>query len=109
MKLVMAIVHSDDANGLVDSLTRRNYRATVVSTTGGFLREGNTTLFVGIDDHKIEEVLHIVRENCHTRTQYVNPLPPVMEPGEIYVPHPIEVEVGGATVFIINVERFEHF
>ncbi|MDE2862354.1 MAG: cyclic-di-AMP receptor, partial [Chloroflexota bacterium] len=49
----------------------------------------------------------IVRANCQTRTQYVNPIPPIMEPGEFYIPYPVEVQVGGATVFVIDLERYE--
>lgn len=109
MKLVMSIVNNEDARTLTDGLTRRGYRATVISTTGGFLREGNATIFVGTEDEKIGEVLGIIRESCHTRTQYVTPLPPVMEPGEMYLPTPVEVEVGGATVFVIDVDRFEKY
>jgi uncharacterized protein YaaQ len=109
MKLVMSIVHSDDARGLLDALSGRGYRATKISTTGGFLREGNATIFVGVEDDKVEDVLAIIRENCHTRTQYVNPLPPVMEPGELFMPTPVEVQVGGATVFVLCVDRFERF
>ncbi len=109
MKLIMSIIHNDDARPLIDALMGQGYRATVISTTGGFLREGNATVFVGTDDEKVEQVLGIIRENCHTRTQHLNPLPPVMEPGEMYLPTPIEVEVGGATVFVINVDRFERY
>jgi uncharacterized protein YaaQ len=109
MKLIMSIIHNDDARPLIDALMRRGHRATVISTTGGFLREGNATVFVGTEDEKVEQVLGIIRENCHTRTQHVNPLPPVMEPGEMYLPTPIEVEVGGATVFVIDVDRFERY
>jgi uncharacterized protein YaaQ len=52
-------------------------------------------------------VMGIVRETCHSRTQTVNPMPPIMEPGEFFMPYPLEVEVGGATVFVVPVERFE--
>jgi uncharacterized protein YaaQ len=109
MKLIMSIVHNDDARPLIDALMQGGYRATKISTTGGFLREGNATIFVGTQDEKVEEVLNIIHENCHTRSQHVNPLPPVMEPGEMYLPTPIEVEVGGAIVFVINIDRFERF
>ena len=109
MKLIMSIVNSDDAKGLLDTLSRRGHRATMISTTGGFLREGNATIFVGADDERVDEILALIRESCHTRTQYINPLPPVMEPGELYMPTPVEVEVGGATVFIMDVDRFERF
>lgn len=109
MKLVLSIVNHDDARGLLDVLMRQGHQATMVSTTGGFLREGNATILVGVEDEKVDEVLATIRENCHTRTQYVNPLPPIMEPGELYMPTPIEVEVGGATVFVLGVERSEKF
>jgi len=109
MKLVISIVSNEDARPLINALMRRGHRATTVSTTGGFLREGNATIFIGTEDKMLEEVLGIIRENCHTHTQYVNPLPPVIEPGEMYLPTPVEVEVGGATVFVLNVDRFEKY
>ena len=109
MKLILSIVNHDDARGLLDALMRKGYQATMISTTGGFLREGNATILVGTDDDKADEALATIRENCRTRTQYVNPLPPIMEPGELYMPSPIEVEVGGATVFVLGVERAEKF
>ena len=106
MKLVMAIVHSDDASGLSEALTKRSYRATRINTAGGFLKESNATILLGIEDSQVEEVLGVIKNNCQTRTQYINPLPPVMEPGEFYMPYPVEVQIGGATVFVIEVERF---
>jgi uncharacterized protein YaaQ len=109
MKLVMSIVHSDDAGRLVDALTGSGYRATTISTTGGFLRQGNATIFVGTEDENVPEVLQLIQDNCCTRTQYVNPLPPVMEPGEMYLPTPVDVQVGGATVFVLDVTQFEQF
>jgi uncharacterized protein YaaQ len=109
MKLVMSIVHSDDAGRLVDALTGAGFRATTISTTGGFLRQGNATIFVGTDDALVAQVLQLIRDNCRTRTQYVNPLPPVMEPGEMYLPTPVDVQVGGATVFVLDVAQFEQF
>jgi uncharacterized protein YaaQ len=109
MKLIMSIVNSDDAHPLLDVLSREGHRATMISTTGGFLREGNSTIFIGVDDQLIQKVLDVIRDNCHTRTQFVNPLPPIMEPGELYMPTPVEVQVGGATVFVLNVDRFERF
>ena len=109
MKAVIAIVQTDDASNLLDALRDNNLPATMTSSTGGFLREGNATIFVGVEDEKVEEVLKIVNENCTTRTQFVNPLPPVMEPGELYLAQPVEVQVGGATVFVLDVVRFEKF
>ena len=106
MQLVLAIVHSDDAAGLIDSLTKRSFRATRISTAGGFLKESNATILLGIEDAKLDEVLVTIQSNCQTRSQYINPLPPVMEPGEFYMPYPVEVQIGGATVFVLDVEQF---
>ena len=109
MKLLICVVNSDDAHPLIDALMGEGYRATMISTTGGFLREGNATLLIGVADENVKDVLKIVKESCHTRTQWVNPLPPTVESGELYMPTPIEVPVGGAVVFMINVERFEKY
>ncbi len=109
MKLIMSIVNTDDAWDLIQALLRKGHRATIISTTGGFLREGNATVLSGVEDDQVASVLETIREHCHTRIQYVNPLPPAIEPGELYMPTPMEVEVGGATVFIFEVERFEKF
>jgi uncharacterized protein YaaQ len=109
MKSIVAIVQSDDAGALTDALREKNFQSTLISSTGGFLREGNATLFIGVEDGQVQDVLGIIKENCTTRTQFVNPMPPVMEPGELYMPQPVEVQVGGATVFVLTVERFEKF
>ena len=109
MKLLICVVNSDDAHPLIDALMHDGHGATMISTTGGFLREGNATLLIGVADEEVGDVLKTVKESCHTRTQYVNPLPPMVESGELYMPTPIEVQVGGAVVFILNVERFEKF
>ena len=109
MKLILSIVHPDDTQGLLRSLTERGFRATVISTTGGFLREGNATLHIGVDAEKVAEVLRLIKDNCHTRTRYVSPLAPLTEPSEFYIPEPVEVEVGGATVFVLDVESYEKF
>ncbi len=107
VKLVVAIVHNEDAGALVDALLDRDFRATRLHSSGGFLKQSNATVILGVDDPQVDDVLGIVRETCHARTQVVNPMPPIMEPGEFFMPYPLEVEVGGATVFVLPVERFE--
>ncbi len=107
VKLVVAIVNPEDAGPLVDALLEREFRATRLHSSGGFLKQSNATVLLGVDDEAVEEVLGIIRENCHSRTQLVNPMPPILEPGEFFLPYPLEVEVGGATVFVLPVERFE--
>lgn len=107
MKLVVAIVHNEDAGALVDALLEKEFRATRLSSSGGFLKQSNATIILGVDDAEVDEVVSIVRDNCTSRTQTVNPMPPIMEPGEFFMPYPLEVEVGGATVMVLPVERFE--
>ena len=107
MKLVVAIVHPEDAGALVDALTDKDYRVTRLHSQGGFLKQSNATILLGVEDADVDEVLGVVRANCTSRTQVVNPMPPIMEPGEFFMPYPLEVEVGGATVFVLPVERFE--
>jgi uncharacterized protein YaaQ len=107
MKLVTAVVHNEDAGTLVDALLEREFRATRLHSSGGFLKQGNATILVGVEDDQVDAVLELISANCHSRRQFVNPMPPIMEPGEFYMPYPVEVEVGGATVFVLPVERFE--
>ncbi len=107
MKLIITIVNTDDSRNLLDRLGRRGFSATVTSSTGGYMRFGNATIFCGVEDQDVDEVLAVIRETCPSRIQYVTPLPPVMEPGEMHIPSPVEKHVGGATIFVLNVEHFE--
>ena len=107
VKLIVAIVHNEDAGTLVNALLDKEFRATRLHSSGGFLKQSNATIVVGVEDADVDEVMNIVRANCVSRTQVVNPMPPIMEPGEFFMPYPLEVEVGGATVFVLPVERFE--
>ena len=107
MKLVFAIVHSEDAGALVDALTDKEYRVTRLQSTGGFLKQSNASVMVGVEEAQVDAVLAIIRETCHARSEYINPMPPLMEPGEFYMPYPVEVTFGGATVFVLDVARHE--
>ncbi len=104
MKLIISIVHSDDAHPLLRALADQGYRSTKISTTGGFLREGNATILVGTEPEHVDDVLEVIRKSCQSRTQWFTP-PPLAETGEVYVPQPVEVQVGGATVFVLDVDR----
>jgi uncharacterized protein YaaQ len=105
MKLIMAIISSDDSRDALDRLTKAGFRATVISTTGGFLREGNTTIFLGTEDQSVAQAVEVLRQTCRRRTQWVSPLPTLEGPG-LEMSEPIEVGVGGAVVFVMNVEQF---
>lgn len=108
MKLVIAVVQRQDTSELLDALTERKYRVTRMSSEGGFLREGNVTLLIAVEDTLVDPLLRIIREHCHTRTRYVSPLPSVAESGEFYPPAPVEVQVGGATIFVLRADSLDH-
>lgn len=105
MKLIIAIVQDQDAISLIGDLTEENYRVTKLASTGGFLKSGNTTLLIGVEEDEVDEVISIVDRNCKTREITTSLLNTTM-PGETYIPYPLEVKVGGATLFIIDVEKY---
>lgn len=105
MKLLIVIVQDQDAYILIDELTERDFRLTKLATTGGFLRSGNTTILMGIDDARIPEAMKIIETNCKTRDMTTS-LMSVTMPGDAYIPYPVEVKVGGATIFILEVDEF---
>lgn len=102
MKLVISVVQRQDESSLTRALSGQHVGVTRVSSKGGFLREGNVTLFIVVPDHRVDEVMQTIRQHCYTRTKFVAPLPPVAESGEFYPSTPIEVQVGGATVFVVE-------
>jgi uncharacterized protein YaaQ len=107
VKLIVAVVHNEDARVLIDALLAREFRATWLHSSGGFLKQSNATILVGVDDTKVQDVTDLIRDNCHSRTQTVSPIPPIMEPGEFFMPYPLEVEVGGAVIFVLPIDHFE--
>ncbi|GFR38386.1 hypothetical protein PRECH8_16820 [Insulibacter thermoxylanivorax] len=109
MKMVVAVVQDKDAPRLSNALVQEGIRATKLASTGGFLRAGNTTFLIGVEDEKVEDVMRIIRSNCRVRDQLVTPVSPMDGTTDSYIPYPVEVQVGGAAVFIIPVDRFEHF
>lgn len=104
MKLVIAIINSDDSQNVLSEITKAGFYATKLSTTGGFLRSGNLTLLMGVEDNKVDELLEILRENCKKREE-ITPVIPSMEGGLIPA-IPVKISVGGATVFVLDVEQF---
>lgn len=107
MKLIIAVVHSDDATACADALSDAGFVCTRFNTSGGFLQKGNATIVTGVEDERVDEVVELLRVHARGRNEYMNPMPPMAEPAEFFVPFPVEVQVGGATVFVVDVERFE--
>jgi uncharacterized protein YaaQ len=106
MKLLVVIVQDADAAGLVKELNRRHLEVTKLASTGGFLREGNTTLLIGVDDDKLELAKGVIQEKCRSRTRFVTPGVPVAEQPEPFLAQPVEVPVGGAVMFVLSVDEF---
>ncbi|AQS54091.1 hypothetical protein BW727_101726 [Jeotgalibaca dankookensis] len=108
MKMIMAVVQDKDSALLSDELVEANVRATKLSSSGGFLRSGNTTFMIGVEDERVEEVLNIIKINCESREQYMTT--PVNDLAmSSSMQYPIQVHVGGATVFVLPVESFHRF
>jgi len=107
LKLIIAVVQGEDVQRTVQALTDKGISSTRVSSTGGFLQRGNATLLIGVDDGQVASALDLIRENCHERSRHLTPVPPLAEPGEFFMAFPVEVQVGGATVFVVPVDSFE--
>ena len=107
MKLIIAIVQDEDSSRLISHLMNDGFSATKLATTGGFLRAGNTTLISGVEDDKLDVAIEIIEKICKSRQQVTASTAPMSgSGGGVYVPYPVHVTIGGATVFVLEVERF---
>ncbi|MBQ7718849.1 MAG: cyclic-di-AMP receptor [Clostridia bacterium] len=106
MKLVLAIVNTDDGDKAMSALNTAGYSVTKLATTGGFLRSGNMTLLIGVEEEQVEGVIDILKDKCSVRkTIMSSPSSPDM--AGMVCHYPLEVDVGGATIFVVDVDRFE--
>lgn len=105
MKLIFAIINKEDSNEVSSALTKAKYSVTKLATTGGFLMSGNITLIIGTQEERVEEAISIIGEHSRQRKEIV---PSTATYGiGVTTAFPLEVTVGGATVFVVDVERFE--
>ncbi len=104
MKLIIAIINNDDCPAVLSELTRDGFSVTKLSTSGGFLRAGNSTLLIGVEEDKLNSALEIIRRFSSQRSQMIQASPSY--PGEFFVTMPVEVKVGGATIFVVDVDQF---
>jgi len=107
MKLIIAVVQDKDRRKVTDALLEGGHQFTNIATTGGLLREGNVTFLIGVEPQQVDTVIQVLRDHSKTREQLVNVFPPTIEPIGTCIPSPVKVLVGGATVFVVDVERFE--
>lgn len=105
MKLIIAIVSSEDSNRVMKHLVKYKYFVTKMATSGGFLKSGNSTLMIGANDEQVEDIIDIISRHSKSRTEII-PNSVVSEYGGIMPSVPIEVNVGGATIFILDVQQF---
>ena len=108
MKLIYAIVSDDDGDKVIEELNKYGYKVTKLSSTGGFLKRGNTTLMIGAEDSKVDEVIELIKQECGQHQRLTVNMPYVSGTTMVnYATVPMSVEVGGATIFVMNVDRYE--
>lgn len=92
MKLIVAVVQNEDADVVIDALLENDFRATRLASTGGFLRRGNTTIMIGVQDHQVDQVLDLIRLEAHARAQQKES---------------DEIQTAAATVFVLDLEDYQ--
>ncbi len=109
MKLGVCIVHNRDKSRVTDELVKAGFKFTVIGSTGGFLREGNTTMLIGVEEPELAALKRVIEENCQSRDQLVNVMPYEAAPPGAFMPSPVKVPVGGAVLFLLDVDQFHRF
>jgi uncharacterized protein YaaQ len=106
MKLILAIVSSEDAQSVIRSLSQAGFSITKLATTGGFLMSGNVTIITGVEDAQVDEAIEIIRNTSQSRRQAIPTITESSIRGFFDAPL-VEVTVGGATIFVLPIDRFE--
>ena len=110
MKLMYIIVRQDNEADVVDALIKENFRITKLATSGGFLRRGNTTLFSCVEDKDVDRAIDIIKSECGERQKIEVDMPVNLPSTAInYTTLPTTIEIGGATIIVTDVARFEKF
>ncbi|HSV30931.1 MAG TPA: cyclic-di-AMP receptor [Atribacteraceae bacterium] len=107
--LYVCVVRDLDAARLMDALREENLPFTKLASTGGFLREGNTTFLIGVAEGRRKDVLEIIRKTCAQREEIVESTMPINEPIGPYVPQTVKVVRGGGVLFEVPINRYERF
>lgn len=106
MKLILAIVNNDDSARVSSALTESGFGVTRLTTSGGFLMVGNTTLLIGTEDDATGKAIDIIKQQCTTRKQ-VSTSTSSFGRGMTHMSLPEDVQVGGATIFVLDVAQME--
>ena len=110
MKMIFAIMRSNEADHAVRRLGQSKIFVTRLSSQGGFLKQGNVTLMSGVQDDQVDQVLEIIRQECGPHQRITVNVPHAASAGNVdsyTASAPVSVELGGASVFVVDVERFE--
>ena len=106
IKMILAVIQDQDAGPTLDALREREFGVTQIASSGSFWRQGNVTLLIGVSEQRVEEAIALLREQCHRRQELH--VVPAHAGARFAIPSSyIEAEVGGAVVFVFNVEHFE--
>ncbi len=105
MKLVMAIMGKNDSSIVMDALTEESFQVTKMASTGGFLKSGNTTLIIGVEDNKTNKVIDIISRYSSKRKQIINGSE--NNYFNTFNSKSFEITTGGAIIFVLDVNRFE--
>ena len=106
MKLIFAIVNGDDSQPVSRALTKNGFFSTKLASTGGFLSSGNTTFLICTENEKVDDAIKIIASKCRRRNEYVQNTVPGLS-SDTFSSFPMEIKVGGATILVTDVERFE--
>ena len=109
MKMLLAIINYDDSQGVINKMMQSGFSVTKLATTGGFLKKGNCTLMIGTEAEKVDHAIELIKETCGKRQKITCnvPAPNISSISAGYMMMPMTVELGGATIFVTDVERFE--
>jgi uncharacterized protein YaaQ len=103
-RLMTVVVQGQDADAAMRALKKAGIKVSHMASTGGFLGRRSATLLIGLVTGQEETIVNILRQNCRTRVEYVT-IP--LEGSPLPLPAPTPITVGGATIFLLNVERYE--
>jgi uncharacterized protein YaaQ len=107
MKLIVAVIQGHDSSVVLGTLVERGFHATLVDGQSGFPRERNATLFVGVQEPYVAEVMRLIQAACQTGNRMANPVMPLAEPVDVFVNEPVAVAIGGVTLLVFDVARYE--
>ena len=108
MKLLFAVISNDDTKTLMRQLVEARISVTRIASSGGFLRSGNSTLMIGVEEDRLEETLNIIKEKSSRRHSVVVPVTGL--PYNVSATAmPLKITIGGATVFVLDVDQFHKF